>query len=330
MKQYVISFEAMGSRFNVWLETEADGAEVLQHVPAWVEEYEAVLSRFRPQSELSRLNTRAGRWTETSAILFQALQKARYAAQLTNGLCNPLVLPALLAAGYTQSFRRGFSPSTPQQDGVGSSEDTFSAPPIVPAWSEIQVRRKRRLVKLPPNAKIDLGGTAKGWAAEQIAERLSAYGPCLVDAGGDLVARGAPQGQPGWTIRIAEPGEEAEQPPLAAICVTDCAVATSGVDFRRWRQGDRLRHHLIDPRNGQPAETDVLSATVVHPDAALAEGYAKTLVLMGSEAGLNWILHQPQQAALVVRKDRAVLATEAFRRLLVPLEQPTAPHPAHS
>lgn len=329
MRQYVITFAAMGSRFNVWLEGEAESAEILQRVPAWVEEYEAILSRFRPQSELSKLNARSGRWVETSEVLFQALQKARYAAQLTNGLCNPLVLPALMAAGYTHSFESGFSPSPPQH-AAESPEDTFFAPPPVPAWTAIQVRQKRRLVKLPPQGKLDLGGTAKGWAAEQIANRLAAYGPCLVDAGGDLVARGTPQNQAGWVVRIAEPGPEADQPPLAAVCVTDCAVATSGVDYRRWRQGKRARHHLIDPRTGQPAETDVLSATVIHPEAALAEGYAKALVLMGSEAGLAWILHQPQQAALVVRKDRAVLATEAFRRALVPLETPEAQQHAHS
>ncbi len=330
MRQYVITFTAMGSRFNVWLESEPEGAQVLQRVPAWVEEYEAVLSRFRPESELSRLNARGGRWTETSETLFQALQKARHAAQLTNGLCNPLVLPALMAAGYTHSFQRDFSPSTPHGGEVGGPEDTSFTPPAVPAWTAIQVRPKKRLVKLPPQGKIDLGGTAKGWAAERIAERLSAYGPCLVDAGGDLVARGAPKGLAGWTVRIAEPGPEPDQPPLAAICVTDCAVATSGVDYRRWRQGNRTRHHLIDPRSGQPAETDVLSATVVHPDAALAEGYAKALVLMGSEEGLAWILRQPQGAALVVRKDRAVLATASFQRLLVPLESSQAPNAAHA
>jgi FAD:protein FMN transferase len=304
---YAIAFRAMGSQFNVWLETPDDGQALLQAVPDWVETIEARLSRFRPDSELSRLNARSGRWVEVSETLLNAVLKARQAAQLTAGLYNPLVLQALLAAGYTRDFAAW--------DRVA---ETGSAPAIVPDWRGIDIKPKHSAIRLPPGAQIDLGGTGKGWTAEHIANLLAPHGPCLVDAGGDLVARGTPEGRPGWLVGVSEPGPASDSmPPVAAVAVSNAAIATSGIDFRRWTQGGQQRHHLIDPRTGQPAETDVLAATVIHPDAALAEGYTKALILMGSAAGLDWINRQPQRAALIVRRDRAVLATSDFEAHMV-------------
>lgn len=302
---YQITFRAMGSQFNVWLETEADGESVLRQVPGWVEEIEARLTRFRPESELSRLNARSGRWVSVSDTLLQAVLAARHATWLTDGLCNPLVLPALVAAGYERSF------AEMQREGLNDSR-AVPAPVIVPDWRGIAIRPKHHLIRLPAGAQIDLGGTGKGWTAEIIANRLAVYGPCLVDAGGDLVARGKPQNSAGWRIEVAEPGQPDDAPPVSTILVSDAAVATSGIDYRRWMRGGKPQHHLIDPRTGQPAVTDVLAATVIDTSATLAEAYAKALVILGSAAGLDWLMQQPQRAALVVRTDGAVLATADF------------------
>jgi thiamine biosynthesis lipoprotein len=305
-QQYAISFRAMGSQFHAWLETSADGRAILRQVPAWVKAIEARLTRFRPESELSRLNARSGRWVSVSDTLLQAVLVARHAAWLTEGLCNPLVLPALMAAGYERSF------AEMQREGLPDSW-AESDPAPVPDWCGIAIKPKHHLIRLPAGAEIDLGGTAKGWTAEVIAKRLAVYGPCLVDAGGDLVARGKPRGREGWQVNVAEPGPSDEAAPITSVVVVDCAIATSGIDVRRWIKNGKWQHHLIDPRTGRPAATDVLSATVIHSEAALAEGYAKTLVLLGSGAGLEWILRQPQRAALVVRTDGAVLATSDFQ-----------------
>jgi thiamine biosynthesis lipoprotein len=303
-RQYVIAFYAMGSQFNVWLETPSDGAVILQRVPAWVEAIEERLSRFRAHSELSQLNAHSGKWVTASDTLFQAVAKARQIAHLTGGLYNPLTLQALRAAGYTRSF------SEMARDLRDAPEP---APAIVPDWQGIELRPKQQAIRLPAGAAIDLGGMGKGWTAAQIADRLAAHGPCLVDAGGDLMAHGQPSGQPGWQIDIAEPGLSNNQPPLATVVLTDDAVATSGIDYRRWTLNGQSQHHLIDPRTSRPAATDILSATVIHPDASLAEGYAKALILSGSQAGLEWLGSQPQQAALIVRTDGAVLATSDFQ-----------------
>jgi thiamine biosynthesis lipoprotein len=305
IRPYETTFRAMGSEFNVWLETEADGEAVLKQVPDWVEAIEARLTRFRPESELSQLNAHSGKWVTVSGTLLQAILAARQAAWLTDGLCNPLVLPALVAAGYERSFAQM------QRDGLNDSR-ALAVPSLVPDWHSIEIKPKQHLVRLAAGSQIDLGGTGKGWSAQQIANRLSAYGPCLVDAGGDLVARGNPSGKPGWEIDISDPGHPESFPPVATVTVSDAAIATSGIDYRRWMRGGKMQHHLIDPRTGQPAESDVLAATVIHSEAVLAEAYTKVLIILGAEAGMKWITQQPQQAALVVRKNGEVLVTADF------------------
>jgi thiamine biosynthesis lipoprotein len=308
IRPYGSTFRAMGSEFNVWLETEADGEALLTQVPEWVEAIEARLTRFRPESELSQLNAHSGKWVTVSDTLLQAILGARQAAWLTDGMCNPLVLPALVAAGYERSFAQM------QRDGLNDSR-ALAAPSLVPDWQSIEIKPKQHLVRLAAGSQIDLGGTGKGWSAQQIADRLAAYGPCLVDAGGDLVARGKPSGEPGWQIDISDPGQPESFPPVATILLSDAAVATSGIDYRRWMRGGKMQHHLIDPRTGQPAESDVLAATVIHSEAALAEAYAKVVIILGAEAGMQWITQQPQRAALVVRKNGEVLVTADFLSL---------------
>ncbi|GAB4575157.1 MAG: FAD:protein FMN transferase [Anaerolineae bacterium] len=322
MHQYVTAFRAMGCWFHVWLATGEDGGALLRQVPGWVEAWENSFSRFRPESELSRLNASAGQWVTVSPDLLDVVLVALDVAQFTDGLVTPLVLPALMAAGYDRSFER-------LQARQSADLPRFAL--SVPDWQSVEVDVSCAGVYLPPATRIDLGGVAKGWTAEAIADRLEAFGPCLVDAGGDIVARGCPPGQEGWPVIVADPWGAPPDAPLPeetvgllTLCVRDRAVATSGIDYRRWWRGGRMQHHLIDPRTGAPAETDLLSATVIARDADRAEGCAKALMILGSEAGLDWFLQNdlPDSAALVVRQDGAVLATESLAAYrLAPVER---------
>ena len=287
MSELTISFRALGSQANIWLKTPEDGAEALRQVPGWLEEVEAALSRFRPDSELSRLNQRPREWVAASDMVLNSLEAALHAARSTDGQVTPLVLRALVAAGYDRSFE-----TLPQ----AAETNTRTVP--ASHWEAIQVDRTAGRVWLPD--AIDLGGTAKGWAAHQIAQRLAAYGPVLVDLGGDMVALGKP-----WTVHIFDPFQP--QTPFAAVILRDQAIATSGTDYRRWGSN---QHHIIDPITGAPAQTDVVSATVIHPDAVLAEAFAKTVVLQGSTTGLSWLAQHTQAAGLVFDHTGCVSATE--------------------
>jgi thiamine biosynthesis lipoprotein len=292
----------MGCQMNAWLDTSADGASLLQQVPAWVEEAEQAFSRFRPTSELSQLNQHIGQWTTVSVPMFEVIQMAKNMARLTDGLYNPLILNALAASGYDRSFDQMQTVAQP------------ATAPAVADWHEIQLKAREQSIYLP--AEIDLGGIAKGWTAQWVTQRLSNYGACMVDAGGDIVAHGKPDG---WLVAISDPFAHDHADPIATVQINDCAIVTSGIDYRRWMQGEELRHHLIDPRTGQSAMTDVLSTTIIHPDAPTAEAYAKAVMLLGTDQGLDWLRQQWYGTGLVVRQDGAVLMTtnmeSYFRRL---------------
>jgi thiamine biosynthesis lipoprotein len=291
-----IQFRAMGCQVEIMLEARAAGA-VLGRMPARFEALEDRLSRFRPQSELMRLNDRAGEWVSVSDVLFENIHQAKHMARLTDGLFNPLVLPALVANGYDRSFAQlapgSRGPARPAAD-----------------WRRIELDRAAQQVRLPAGSAIDLGGVTKGWTAQHLAAELADYGPCLVNIGGDICVCGAPEGLPGWQIDIADPDSETN---LAAVWLRDAAIVTSGIDYRRWTTTDgQPRHHIINPLTGEPAVTDARTVTVIHPHAPTAEAYAKAVLLKGSEAGLNWLDSRWHAAGLVVRQDGAVLATPSL------------------
>ncbi|RMG88231.1 MAG: FAD:protein FMN transferase [Chloroflexi bacterium] len=131
-----------------------------------------------------------------------------------------------------------------------------------------------------------------------------------MDIGGDMYACGAPEGYEGWPIEVENPLDGAA---ITTIVARDMAVMTSGVDYRRWQAEDgSLRHHIINPKTGACAETDVLAVTIAHPEATLAEAYTKAVLILGSNTGLGWLSSRWQGAAFVIRQDGAVLATSDF------------------
>lgn len=304
---YAIRFRAMGCAVDVQMATDSDGVALLNAVPAQMEAWEQVLSRFRPTSDLMHLNAQPGRWTAVSDTLFEVVYSARQAAQLTGGLYNPLVLPALIAQGYDRDFQMIDLPHTGE-------------PPYIHSWESIGLRPESHEIYLPPGSALDLGGIAKGWAADRLADQLAAYGECLVNIGGDIAARGAPVSEFGWEVLIIDPysGE-----PLSSLRLLDAALVTSGTDYRRWKSRDgKMQHHIIDPRTAKPADTDVLSVTVVHSCGAVAEAYATAVLILGAESGLTKLDSHWRTPGLVVRTDGGVLATDTMfsqlERVLLP------------
>jgi len=294
---HMIEFWAMGCQVNVQLEADEQGADVLRNLPQRFTDIEATLTRFDTDSELMRLNERAGEWVKVDDVLFANIRAAKHTALLTDGLYNPLILSALVGSGYDRSFEQINAPA------VTPTKPT-------PDWRGIEFNLKSNEVRIPVGAALDLGGIAKGWTAATIADDLAELGACLVNIGGDMVGRGAPGGLHGWPVEIEDPfmGEA-----FTTIDIYNQAISTSGIDYRRWQSADGTQqHHIIDPRTGEPAVTDVLSATVIHPSATTAEAYAKAIILQGAEHGLEWLNQQWYTAGLVFRQDGAALATSTL------------------
>ena len=307
------SFYAMGSKITIGMSADASPAvdALLRQARAWFREWEGCLSRFQAESELSRLNRQSGQPVAVSAVLWSVLRAAVRGARQTGGLVNPALLAALEAAGYDRTFER-----------IDANRPAPPLPaPALDAWRAIEFDVQRKVVRTPEGMRLDLGGAAKGWAAERAARRLGRLGPpgrlapVLVNAGGDI-AVSAPQrdGQP-WLVGIGRPEDAAKH--LALLPVLRGGVATSGRSYRRWEQGGQPRHHLIDPRSGRPAETDVLAATVVAPGALEAEIAAKAVLILGSRLGMEWLQARPRLAGILALEDGQVLSSPSLRAYLL-------------
>jgi thiamine biosynthesis lipoprotein len=282
-------FRAMGTTVELFLAAETgDGAaEALDRAEREFERLEALLSRFRPDSELSRLNDLGG--IEAGEDLLAVVELALEAREQTSGRFDPTVHNALVAAGYDRTFEEVAAegdgrPQSPAQCGGGVSID----------WA-------RRRIVLEPGVRLDLGGIGKGYAADRAAAMLSEAGPALVDAGGDIAAVGRPDSV-GWRVGIETPAVS------MTLALGDGALATSGRDRRRWRRNGIEQHHLIDPSTGRPAESDLLRATVVARSAVEAETLAKSFFLAGERAAIAEAEADRVPCVLVTQDRRTVVA----------------------
>jgi thiamine biosynthesis lipoprotein len=201
------------------------------------------------------------------------------------------MLAALEAAGYDKSM------DDIRAEGVSSQPRSIDH--TRSAFRAIQLDEPTQSIHLPLNARIDLGGIAKGWIAEQAALLLSEYAEaCAVSAGGDIFMVGLPAAETSWPIGLEDP--RAPDRDLTTLYVGPGAVATSSIAKRRWQQGRRTQHHIIDPRTSLPTETDWLSVSVIAPHAALAEVYAKALLIGGSREAEDIAARRPEITYLAV------------------------------
>jgi FAD:protein FMN transferase len=253
------AFRAMGTDVELLLDAEpgptADDA--LARAELEIHRLEQVMSRFRPDSELSRLNRR-GRLEAASPDMVGVVELALEARAATGGLFDPTVHDAVVAAGYDRSFEQ-----------IGPWGQVAAAVRVesthIACGGHVLVQGST--IALGPGVRLDLGGIGKGYAADRAAELLGEAGPCLVNAGGDVAVRGG-----SWPI-----GVTAE----LTLELAGGGMATSGRDRRRWLRAGRELHHLIDPATGRPAEGAPLRVTVVAASAAAAEVAAKAAFLGG-------------------------------------------------
>lgn len=246
-------FEALGTNCSLFAVGLPPGR--LLEGEFWVRRMGARLTRFSPDSELSRFNASSGRWTEISPELESLLGESLHAFDTSSGLVNVAVLAALQAVGYTRPMSEGQPIAT-----------VLQARPLRPLRDVLAVRPGA--ARLEPGAGIDLGGIAKGWMADRLRDWL---GPnALANLGGDLSTGGIGPAGDGWPVGLGG----------ATVLLRDQGAATSSVRRRRWSVE---HHHLIDPRTGVPAQTGLEEVSVVAANGVEAEVVAKTALLVGPE-----------------------------------------------
>lgn len=288
-----------GSEWAGWV------GDFLAQVPVWFEQWEQVFSRFRSDSELSGLNRHVGDWCRVSDVMWEVLVWADRCARDVQGLVSPCVLQGVVRCGYGGSFE-GLDVSELQMadvqvvGGVGSGVDGVWGDVSLDDWVlDLDVDGRRVRV---PGAGLDLGGFVKGWCADEVVrrwlcvcERWVDAPALLVDVGGDVRSSAAMRDGVGWPIGVAYPvmgGGSVAVGGGADVCVVGLSgggVATSGQDFRRWMHEGQVRHHIVDPRSGVSAVSDVLSVSVLAPLTRQAEVLAKLLLILGFEAGCDWL-----------------------------------------
>ncbi len=257
-----------------------------------INQNEQRFTRFTETSELAELNRSAGSWFKASAEMFEVIVEAFKLTDETDGLFNPAILPALKQAGYDRSMDE-INNSAPRE-GASKTLEVYD-------FRMVKLDPGTKSILMPPGMQIDLGGIAKGWIAEQAARKLAQVTEaCAVNAGGDMVLINLPKGEPDWEIGLENPLEPEKD--LAVLHVLPGAVATSSTAKRRWTHNGKQQHHLIDPRTGEPAQTQWLSTTVWAETAAQAEVYAKVLLIAGPQGADYLFRNQTHKAYLAVDK----------------------------
>lgn len=246
-------------------------------------------SRFRPDSELARVNLAAGKPTTVSAHFAAYLETALDAAWFTCGAVDPTVGSAVIALGYDRTFA-SLRP-----------DDARPLPVARPAsgWEHIAWDPDARRLELPPHTRLDLGATAKALAADRAADAAAAATGCgvLVGLGGDLATAGPPP-EGGWLIALADDHAEPVTGDTPAVAVTSGALATSGIRVRAWRRGGRTVHHIVDPATGDVAEPVWRTATVAAATCAHANTASTAAIVLG-HAAADWLRSAALPARLV-------------------------------
>lgn len=287
-------FDVMGSAAEVTLVGGSPAA--LSAAVARLDELDRRWSRFRPDSEVSRLNVDAGRPVPVSPETVLLVDLAQQGWRRTDGRYDPTLLAAVRRAGYTDDFARLPAEATPPPGGTDHDPRTCG---------RIIIDESVGTITLPDGAGFDPGGIGKGLAADLVSADLGARGipGGCVNIGGDLRAWGRGPRDDRWRVAAAD----------RTIAVTDAGVATSGTGRRTWMVAGRRMHHLIDPTTLDPADTGVTAVTVIAPAAWQAEVYALAALLSGpTRAGGD--LRRWGVEGLVVDDRGRVRASRRLRR----------------
>jgi thiamine biosynthesis lipoprotein len=247
-------------------------------------------SRFRDDSELSRLNSAAGREVRVSRLLATAIGHALRAAAVSDGAVDPTVGTAMRVAGYDVDFA-SVSPE-------GEPLSIIVAP--VPGWRRVRLSEASATVLLPRGVELDLGATAKAFAADLAAAAALAAmdgGGVLVNLGGDIAVAGQPPPD-GWSIQVSDDSNDPVDAGAERISVRSGGVATSSTRVRRWRRGSVEMHHIIDPRTGSPADSPWRLVTAAAATCVDANTASTAAIVLGA-AAVGWLERHRLPARLV-------------------------------
>ncbi len=277
-----VEWQALGTSVVLRLTDRAALEPARASVVGELDAIDRACSRFRADSELSRVNARAGRAVQASPLLIEALEVALRAAELTDGDVDPTLGRALELAGYDRDWSL-LSPA------VGEPEPPRISARVKAGWRAVALDRATRSIRIPSTVRLDLGATAKAWAADRAAAAAAAAGGCgaLVSLGGDIATSGpAPTG--GWLIRVTDDHRSEAGAPGQTVSIHSGGLATSSTAVRRWSHDGHTMHHIIDPVTGVPLRAFWRTVSVAAADCTEAN-IATTAALVRGQSAPEWL-----------------------------------------
>ncbi len=285
-----MKFETWGLTGTLATQHDEDLGFAQERLWHWVTRIDEACNRFRDDSEVSTINARPGVTHDVSHTFELALGAALRAHELTGGLCDPTVLPALLALGYDRDY----------DELIARPSGTAQNPIPAMGPDAIHWDRASHTVTLAVGAGIDLGASAKALMADLVADDLASRGGVVVEVGGDVAVRGRGPDGP-WAIGVADSLVVTGREPRISH---QGGVATSSIAVRTWHAGARVVNHVVDPRTGRCADGPYATATVAGTDCVSANAFATAALLWGEDAGYH--IAQAGLSACLWRRDGAV------------------------
>ena len=264
-------------------------------------------SRFRPDSELSQLNAAGGRAVTISATFTALISAALRAARLTGGDVDPTCARALLGLGYDRDFD---AMREAEGDESRRNGPLWPVGPI-PGWRCVHLDPEKRRVRLERGAQIDLGATAKAWAADKCAEQIASRLDCgtLISLGGDIAVAGTPPADD-WQVRVTDDHAAPQNAPGQTVTISSGGLATSSTTVRTWKYGGRQVHHIIDPATGDPVRSCWRTVSVA-AGSCVDANTASTAAIIRGAAAPDW-LYSVGLPARLVRQDGTVQTTAGW------------------
>jgi len=310
-------FRALGTGAVVVATDRGRIATATMEVRQELAQIDAACSRFRADSELEVANHASGHLVVVGPLLAEAIEVALRAARITEGDVDPTVGAAMQAVGYDRDFEEIRSPGA-RSSGIRSTAGPTVGGTPAPGWQLVSFDRRWGTLRLPAGVHLDLGATAKALAADRAARRAQAEvgGGILVSLGGDLATAGEPPG-PGWLVRVTDWHGSGPGAPGQTVKLESGGLATSSTTVRRWSQGGRDRHHILDPGTGLPAPV-VWRTVSVAAASCVDANIASTAAIVRGQSSPAWLSENGLPARLV-RPDGSVTVVGGW-----PVEQVAA------
>jgi FAD:protein FMN transferase len=284
------SWQALGSTAVLRVADQAQLRIAVRRAQAEIDAIDRACSRFRKDSDLCRVNAAEGPAVRVHPLLIEALEVALRAARLTDGDLDPSIGAALELAGYDRDW---------SLMGAVAGDQVVVRALRRAGWQSVKIDRLRRRVQVPAGVKLDLGATAKAWAADRaVAAAFQATGAgALLSLGGDIATAGPPP-RSGWQIRVTDDHRSPPSAPGQTIVLRDGGLATSSTTVRRWIKGGVRMHHILDPSTGEPSRGIWRTVSVAAATCAEAN-IASTCAILRSERAIDWLAELGLPARLV-------------------------------